>query len=77
MINEDWERIGLMLEVKRSILKCIDSNYKRVEDKALHMLFKWKDGNSQACCCHLLSALTEQDIPEAVEYLKRLTHKIC
>ena len=70
MINEDWERIGLLLEVKRSILKRINSNYIKVEDKALHMLFKWKDVNSQVCCCQLLSALTEQDVSEAVEYLK-------
>ena len=75
MINEDWERIGLLLEVELYTLKCIDLNYKKVEDKALHVLVKWKYGNSQACCCHLLSALTEQDIPEAVGYLKGLIRK--
>ena len=75
MINKDWEHIGLLLEVELSTLECIDSNFDRVEVKALHMLLKWKYSNSQACCCHLLSALTEQDIPEAVGYLKGLIRK--
>ena len=54
------------------MLDCIDSNYARVEDKALHMLIKWKSSNSHACWCHLLFALREQDLPEAVEYFKEL-----
>ena len=71
-IYADWKHIGLLLEVKQFTLDCIDLNYQRVEDKALHMLIKWKSSNPHACYCHLLSALREQDLPKAVEDFKGL-----
>ena len=72
LINGDWKHIGLQLEVKTCILECIDLNSKRVEDKALEILLKWKYGNSHPCYCDLLSALREQDLHEAVKHLKQL-----
>ena len=70
-INADWKHVGLRLKVKPHILECISLNKERVEDKALEMLLKWKNGKSQACCCELLTALSDLDLHEAVTSLKK------
>ena len=76
MINADWKQIGLLLDIKQSPLDRIDLNHARVEDKALHMLFKWKNSKPDACYCDLHSALCEQDLPKAAEDLKGIIKHI-
>lgn len=75
MVNKDWKHIGLQLGVESCSLDCIDLNSTRVEDKALTMLLKWKNGKVDPCCCELHSVLHDHKLHEAVKYLEENLHK--
>ena len=74
LINIEWKNVGSALQLDWYKLDCIDSDYKKVDEKALQMLFKWKQRTKRPCYCELLSALREYKLFGAVECLNEFIH---
>ena len=74
LINTEWKNVGSALQLNWNELSCIDSNHEKVEEKALQMLFKWREGTAHPCYCKLLSALRECKLFAAVKCLNEFLH---
>ena len=74
LINIEWKNVGSALQLEWYKLNCIDSDNKKVEEKALQMLFKWREGTAHPCYCKLLSALRECKLFVAVKCLNEFLH---
>ena len=60
-IVQEWERLGIALQIPYEILKEIDTDKTLVASKKEEMIVKWMDSQGPACWWLLVKALEEID----------------
>ena len=69
--DDDWKYVGYVLDLEHSLIRTIQLNEKRVEDRAFEMLCNWLQRDKHPCYCKLIAAMEKESLNNGVACLQQ------